>query len=332
MQFDQLKRREFMKLLGGAAVTWPLPARAEQASDRPLIGVLLPISSVTAMRNIEAFREGLRDLGYVEGRNITMETRFAEGTIERLPALAAELVALKPAIIVAGSPPAVLAARNVTHTIPIVMNSNENPITLGLAASLARPGGNVTGFWWGDEGLIGKQLELLKGAVPSVERVGIMVHPGDASTSEPSKSLPTVTPALGITARVIEVHSPTDFEPAFATAKREGLQGLQMGNAILFVSNRAQLTALAASARLPTIYGIREFTTAGGLMSYGTSLPDLYRNKARLVDKILKGASPADLPIERPTKFELVINLQTARTLGIEVPNSIQLLADEIIE
>jgi putative ABC transport system substrate-binding protein len=331
MQFNQLRRREFITLLGGTAA-WPFAARAQQAFDRPLVGVLLPLSSATATRNIEAFREGLRDLGYVEGRNITLETRFAEGTIERLPALAAELVALKPAIIVAGSPPAVLAARNVTHTIPIVMNSNENPITLGLAASLARPGGNVTGFWWGDEGLIGKQLELLKGAMPSVEHVGIMVNPGDASTSEPTKSLPIVTRSLGITARVIEVHTPTDFEPAFATAKREGLQGLQMGNAILFVSNRAQLTALAASARLPSIYGIPEFVTAGGLMSYGTSLPDLYRNMARLVDKILKGASSAGLPIERPTKFELVINLRTARTLGIEVPNSIQLLADEIIE
>jgi len=330
-----VRRRAFITLVGAAAALAlgrPRAMRAEQASDRPLIALLSPISRATAARNVEAFRAGLRDLGYVEGRNIAIELRFADGAIERLPDLATEVVALKPAVIVAGSPPAAAAVRNATRTIPIIMNSSEDPIALGLVASLSRPGGNITGFWWGDEGLIGKRLELLKEVVPSTARVGIMVDPADANTTEPLKSLPDVTRALNITTRVIEARTPKDFETAFAIAARENLQGLHVSITPLFIGNRAAFTALAANGRLPVVYGIREFVEAGGLMSYGPSLPGLYRDKARLVDKILKGISPADLPIERSAKFELAINLRVAKALGLTVPESFLLRADEVIE
>ena len=195
-----MKRRQFIKIIGSAIVARPLPARA-QAGSPPLVGVLSPISADTAKRNIQAFRSGLRALGYREGQNIRIELRFGDGAIERLPALAAELVRLKPAVIVAGSPPAALAVRDATHTIPIVMNSSENPLALGLASSLARPGGNVTGFWWGDEGLIGKQLELLKEAKPDTRSAGIIVDPDDRNSTEPLKLLPTVTRALDLSSR-----------------------------------------------------------------------------------------------------------------------------------
>ena len=222
-----MNRRDALTLLGGAAAAWPLAARAQQTPSHPLIGVLSPLAS-TAAAHIEAFRAGLRELGYVEGRNITIELRFPEGVIERLPDLAIELVALKPAVIVAGSPPAAIAARNVTRTIPIVVNSSENPVVLGLAASLARPGGNVTGFWWDDEGLTGKRFELLKETVPGTARVGIMVNPNDASDKNVLESLPAVTLALDLTVRVLEVRAPTELESAFMAATREDLQGLQI--------------------------------------------------------------------------------------------------------
>jgi putative ABC transport system substrate-binding protein len=326
-----MTRREFITLLGGAAVAWPLAARAQPTSSHPLIGVLSPLSSASAA-HLQAFRTGLRELGYVEGRNITIELRFAEGVIERLPELAAELVALKPAVIVAGSPPAALAARNVTRTIPIVINSSENPVVLGLAASLARPGGNITGFWWDDEGLTGKRFELLKEVVVGTTRVGIILNPNDASDNNVLESLPALTRALDLTVRVLEVRTQTEFESAFMTATREDLQALQISLAPMFFSHRAMLATLAANARLPAVYGMREFAMAGGLMSYGASLPDIYRRLAGFADKILKGTGPADLPIQRPVKFELVINLKTAKALGLAISESLLLRADEVIE
>jgi putative tryptophan/tyrosine transport system substrate-binding protein len=326
-----MKRREFITLLGGAAAAWPLAARGQQTSSHPLIGVLSPLSSASAA-HIEAFRAGLRELGYVEGRNITIELRFAEGVIERLPELATELVALKPAVILAGSPPAALAARNATRTIPIVINSSENPVVLGLAASLARPGGNITGFWWDDEGLTGKRFDLLKEAVPGATRVGIILNPDDASDNNVLKSLPAVTRALDLTVRALEVRTQTEFEAAFMTATREDLQALQMSLAPMFFSHRVMLATLAANARLPAVYGMREFAVVGGLISYGASLPDIYRRLAGFADKILKGTSPADLPIQRPVKFELVINLKTAKALGLTISESLLFRADEVIE
>jgi len=325
-----MRRREFIGFLGGAVVL-PVAARAQQTSGRPVIGVLSPTSAAAAARSIAALRAGLADLGYSEGGNISLELRFADGEIERLPALATELVKLKPVLIVAGSPPAALAAHNATRSIPIVINSSADPVALGLADSLARPGGNVTGFWWGDEGLLGKQLELLKQAVPGVVRVGIFVHPNDIR-SDAMKSLPEVSRALGLAASVIEVQSATDFDAAFATAKRDNLQAAQIGNTPFFVSHRAELAELAARMRTPVIYGVREFAVAGGFMSYGTNLAEVWRNKARLVDRILKGTRPADLPIERPTKFEFVVNLKAAKALGIELSPALLARADEVIE
>jgi putative ABC transport system substrate-binding protein len=326
-----MKRRQFISLVGGSAVL-PLEAWAQLAPNHPLVGVLSPLSSATAARNIEALRAGLRDFGYVEGRNITIELRFAEGAIERLPDLAKELVGLKPTVIVAGSPPAALAVRAQTPSIPIIINSTADPVALGLASSIARPGGNVTGFWWGAEILIGKRLELLKEAVPDMIRVGIFVNPNDATNLDDLKSLPEAAAGLGLGTRVIEVRNPGDFQFAFATAAHEGLQGLSISLAPLFIDNRTELTALATSTRLPVIYGFREFPAVCGLMSYGTSLEDLHRRKAGMVNKILTGASPADLPIERPTRFELVINLKAAGALGLNISPALLARADEVIE
>ena len=325
-----MRRREFITLVGSAAAAWPLVARAQQAPVRPIIGVLSPISIAAAARNTEALRTGLRDLGYSEGRNITLEQRYADGAIERLPDLAAELVALKPAVIVAGSPAAALAVRNATRSI--VMNSSPDPVRLGLASSIARPGGNVTGFWWGDETLVGKRLGLLKEAVPGTIRAALMVHADDPTSADEIKQAPIVSNALDVTLRVLEVLEPSEFEAAFAIAVREKMQGLCVSTSPLFVSHRTELAALAARARLPAVYAFRDFAAAGGLMSYGASLSDLYRRKAAFIDKILKGASPADLPIERPITFELLINLKTARALGLNIPPALLARVDEVIE
>jgi putative ABC transport system substrate-binding protein len=245
----------------------------------------------------------------------------------------AELVALKPAVVIAASTPAALAARNATRTIPILTSSVQDPMALGLAVSMARPGGNVTGFWVeGDESLIGKRLELLKDAMPGISRLGVIVDPGDASDIITVKALPAAARTLGLELRVIEVRSAAEFEAVFAAAAREGLQGLYISQTPFFFEHRTVVAAMAARARLPAVDGYREFAVAGGLISYAASLPDFYRRFAALVDKILKGANPADLPIERPTKFELVVNLKTAKALGLTIPESFLLRADELIE
>jgi ABC-type uncharacterized transport system substrate-binding protein len=325
------RRREFITVLGGAAA-WPLVARAQQPQARPLIGVLSPISAALAVRNMEALRQGLRELDYVEGRNIGIEFRYADGDLTRLPALAAELVALQPAVIIAGSSPAAVAARNATRAIPIVTAGVQDPMALGLAASMARPGGNVTGFWAeGDDSLIGKRLELFKDAVPGASRLAVFVDPRDASDVSTVKAVPAAARALGLDLRVIEVHA-TDFDAAFTAAVREGAQGLYVSQTPFFFARRDQIAAMALRARLPSVDGYREFALAGGLLSYATSLPDFYRRFGGFVDKILKGANAGDLPIERATKFELVVNLKTAKALGLTIPESFLLRADEVIE
>jgi ABC-type uncharacterized transport system substrate-binding protein len=322
-----VKRREFISLLGGAAAAWPLAARAQQSTGQPLVGLLSPLSAAAWVHILGAFRRGMRDLGYVEGANVAFSFRFADGQVAKLPALANELVALKPAVIAVGSPAAVLETHKATRTIPIVMATSQDPTAVGLAASLARPGGNVTGFWTeGDEALIGKQLDLLKHAVPGIARVGVMVNPDDAGDAKSLKALPAAARALGLAVRVLDVRAAAEFESALAAAVREGLQGS------LFYANRTQVTAIAARAGLPAVYGFREFAMAGGLISYAASLPDIWRRIAGLVDKILKGANPGDLPIERPTQFELVVNLKTAKSMGLIIPEPFLLLADEVIE
>jgi ABC-type uncharacterized transport system substrate-binding protein len=296
-----LIRRDFLILLGGAAAAaaWPLAAHAQPAPLRPLIAVLSPLSPAAAARNIEALRSGLRELGYVESRNVTLELRFSEGAPGRLPQLAAELVALKPDVILV----------------------------------IARPGGNITGTWmFGDDALVGKRLELLKHVVPDLVRIGVIINPGDAADDIVLRRLPAAARALGIDVVVFEVRDAADFEAAFAAAARQGMQALFVSQSPLFSSNRARVTAIAAGVRLPAIYGFREFAEAGGLLSYGANLPAMYRRAAALADKILKGASPADLPIEVPTRFELIVNLKTAKAMGIAIPDSVVTLADEVIE
>jgi putative tryptophan/tyrosine transport system substrate-binding protein len=327
-----MRRREFMALAGSAAAVWPLAARAQQPQGRPLIGVLSPISAALAARNMEALRQGLRELGYVEGRNIGFEFRYAEGDLARLPALAAELVALQPAVIIAGSAPGAFAAREATRVIPIVIASVQDPMALGLAASMARPGGNLTGVWSeGDDSLIGKRLELFKDAVPGASRLAVFVDPTDASDVSTVKAVPAAARALGLDLRVVEVRS-ADFEAPFAAAAREGAQGLYVSQNPFFFARRAEIAAMALRARLPAVDGYREFAVAGGLISYAASLPDFYRRFGVFVDKILKGANAGDLPIERATKFELVVNLKTAKALGLTIPESFLLRADEVIE
>jgi putative ABC transport system substrate-binding protein len=329
-----MKRREFIALLGGAAAAVPLSARAQPASGRPLVGVLVPISAAAAARNIEALRAGLREFRYVEGRNIWLEFRYADGVSTRLAALAAELAARKPDIIVAGSPAGALAAHGATRTIPIVMISLLDPVTLGVVKSIARPGGNVTGIWsaGGNDALIGKRIDLLKEIVPGLSRMGILVDPRDPADAIVLRFLPAAARALGVTYQVFEVRTPDDLDAAFAQAARDGIQGLFINQTPFFLSNRAKIVALAAGARLPAIYGFREFAVAGGLMAYGSSLPGAYTQVARLVDKILKGAKPADLPVEQATNYELVVNLKTAKALGLKIPASFLLRADEVIE
>jgi putative ABC transport system substrate-binding protein len=328
-----IRRREFITLVGGAAVAWPIATSAQQAA-LPVIGVLSPLSPAMAARNVEAFRAGLRDLGYVEGRNIAIEFRFAEGALRRLPDLAADLIGLRPVVIVTGALPAVLAVRDATRTIPIVMTAIvQDPTALGLAASIARPGSNVTGFWIeGDEALIAKRLELLKEAIPGMARVGLVVNPDNLTEAGNLRSLPAAARALGLAVRILEIRATAEFESSFAAAVRDGLQGLHISQDALFNNHRAEIVAMAAQARLPAVYAFREFAAVGGLMSYAASLPDTYRRSAALVDKILKGANPGDLPIERPTKFELVINLKTAKALGLDVPPTLLARADEVIE
>src|SRR5262245_29173882 len=247
-----IRRRQFITLIGGAAAAWPLAARAQQSTGQPLVGLLSPLSAAAWVHILGAFRRGMRDLGYVEGANVAFTFRFAEGQVAKLPALANELVALKPAVIAVGSPAAVLETHKATRTIPIVMATSQDPTAVGLAASLARPGGNVTGFWTeGDEALIGKQLDLLKHAVPGIARVGVMVNPDDAADARSLKALPAAAHILGLTVRVLDVRAAEEFEPAFAAAVREGLQGLHVSKSPLFYANRTQVTAIAARRGCP---------------------------------------------------------------------------------
>ena len=327
-----MRRREFIKLIGVTAAAWPLPVIAQQASERRVIGILLPLSPAAAARNLEALRTGLRELGYSEDVNIRLEIRYADGVIERLPALAAELVAIKPAVIVAGSPPAALAVRDISRAVPIVMNSSPDPVALWLASSIARPGGNVTGFWWGDKTLVGKRFGLLKEVVPEALRVAFLVRADDPTEVDELTEVPRAATALGLDVRIFEVRAAAEFETTFERLVREKIEGICVGTSPLFVSNRIDIVALAARARLPTVYSFREFATAGGLVSYGANLSDLYRRKAAMIEKILKGASPADIPIERPITFELLINLKSAKALSLQMSPTLLARADEVIE
>ncbi len=325
-----MKRREFITLLGGTAA-WPLTARAQQPRRIPRIAVLNPGDGPSSPQ-IGAFRKGLRELGYIEGQNIAIDWHFPEGGSESLPALARELVLAKPDAIVATGGPAVRAVMQATSTIPIVMSFSGDPVGTGLIDSLARPGGHLTGLSLMSPDLSAKRLEILKEAFPKISRVATFWNPDDAVYHLELQRTETAARALGVTLQPVEVRARGDFEGAFAAMARNGADALIVFAHGLTIANRQSLVGLANGQRLPAMYGLREHTVEGGLMSYGPSRAELYRRAAGYVDKILKGAKPADLPVEQPTKFELVINLKTAKALGLEVPPTLLARADEVNE
>ncbi len=308
----------------------PRPADAQQAGRVYRIGFLGASSSSGTSPRLDVFRQGLRELGWVEGQNIVIDYRFAEGRFDRLPDLAAELIRLKVDIIVAAPTPAAAAAKNATETIPIVMISVGDPVGLGLIASLAHPGGNVTGLSYsvGPE-IFGKGLELLKETVPKVRRVAILSNPANPAQPFIIREVNVAARSLGVQLQRLEVRGPNEFDGAFAAMSKERVGALLVVADSMFILHRTQLADLAARSRLPAAYGTRENVEAGGLMSYGPSLSDFFRRAATFVDKILKGAKPGDLPVEQPTRFELVINLKTAKAL---IPRQILLRADKVIE
>jgi putative ABC transport system substrate-binding protein len=327
-----MRRREFITLLGGA-VAWPLGAPAQQAT-MPLVGVLSPVSAAVAVRNIAAFRQGLRDLGYVEGRNIAIEYRLAEGVSERLSRFAAELVGLNPSVIAVGSMSGIVSASKVTRTVPLIMiGGTEDPVRLRLAESFARPGGNVTGFLLtADQEILGKRLQLLRDAAPGISRVGVMANPDAAGDAVELQMVPSAAARIGLRYRLFEVRTEGELDAALAAVASDDLQALYVSWNPIFNFHRARVIALASKLRLPAIYGFREFAQSGGLMSYGPDLPDQYRRVATYVDKILKGTRPGELPLQLAEKYELVINLKTAKALGLTISESFLLLADEVIE
>ena len=311
----------------------PLVAAAQQPEKVPRIGYFSAGSPSGAPHLLEAFRKGLRELGWVEDKNIVIDYRFAEGRSDRLPDLAAELVRLKVDIIVAVPTPAAAAAKNATETIPIVMINVGDPVGLGLIASLARPGGNVTGLSFGvGMETVSKGLELLKETVPKVRRVAILSNPANPSHPLAIREVKVAARSLGLQLQLLEARGPNEFDGAFAAMAKERVGALLVVADSIFILHRTRLADLAARSRLPAAYGVRENVEAGGLMSYGPSVRDLFRRAATFVDKILKGAKPADLPVEQPTKFELVINLKTAKALGLTIPPSVLIRADEVIQ
>jgi putative ABC transport system substrate-binding protein len=326
-----MRRREFITLLGGAAA-WPLAARAQQPS-MPVVG-LINLGTPDAMaRYVAAFRNALSEAGYVEGQNVTVEYHWLEGRYDRLPALMADLVRRRVAIIATpGGTPAALAAKAATTTIPIVFGVAENPVRMGLVANLARPGGNATGvnFFLGE--VAAKRLGLLHDLVPKAVRIAVLVNPANAPTAEATlRDVPEAARAIGLQIQVLNATTTPEIDVAFATIVRDRADALFVAPDAFFVSRRSQFATLAARDRIPTSCFNREMVEAG-LLSYGTNIADMFRQVGIYTGNILKGDKPAELPVLQSTKFEFVLNLQTARALGIEVPNSIQLLADEVIE
>jgi putative ABC transport system substrate-binding protein len=327
-----MERRRFIEVIAGGLLTAPLAA---QAAKNARIGYLA-INLAANPHLHEAFRQGLRDLSYVEGRNVVIEYRDAEGKVERLPALAAELVALKvDVIVVGGSTVAALAAKQATRTLPIVFASAGDPVGSGLVTSLARPGGNVTGLSNLTSELVGKRLELVTQAVPGVSQVAVLRLPGalgERTAKDMLTGADVAARALGVRLQFVEARGPDDFDRAFSDMTRARAGALTVLPSNMFLREHRRLVDLAAKNRLPAVYFSRDFVDAGGLMSYGANGPDLYRRAATSVDKILKGAKPADLPVEQPTKFELMINLKTAKALGLTIPPSLLGRADQVIE
>jgi putative tryptophan/tyrosine transport system substrate-binding protein len=315
-----------------AAFVAPLPAEAQGTAKTARIGRLSPLSAETDKPNIEAFRSGLQQLGWVEGKSFTIESRFADGKSDRLPDLAAELVQRRVDLILTGSTPGALAARKATITIPIVMVTTGDPVAGGVVASLARPGGNVTGVTALGQVLNTKRLELIKETVPGVMRVAVLTNPASSYTSTFLAEKEAAARALGLHLPVLAARDPSQFEKAFAGLATERAGALMVQSDAMFITNRRRIVELVARSRVPAVYGERGFVDAGGLMFYGASLTDMYRDAASYADKILKGTKPGALPVEQPTKLELVINLKTARALGLTIPPSVLGRADHLVE
>jgi putative ABC transport system substrate-binding protein len=325
-----MRRRDFLGLLGGtAATTWPVSLRAQPAM--PMIGFLSGRSQGEAATTVSAFRQGLSDAGYVEGKNVTIEYRWAEGRYDRLPAMAAELVGRQVAVIAAAGG-AELAAKAATTTIPIVFTTGGDPVELGLVASLNRPGGNLTGVTFLASDLGAKRLELLRQFAPNAKTIAMLMNPTYQPTAAEVRDVQAAARTLGLQINVLNASTGGEIDTAFATLERERPDALIVGGDPTLLGRRDQVVPLAAGHTLPTIYPQREYVDAGGLMSYGTSLIDGYRKTGVYAGKILSGTMPASLPVLQPTKFDLIVNLKTAKALGLTTPNALLVAADEVIE
>jgi len=329
-----VRRREFITLLGGAACAWPLAVRAQQPPAMPVIGLLNPLWPDSLGDRLRAFRQGLKDTGYVEGENVAIEYRWAENQIDRLPELATELVRRQVAVITTGGgPTAPLAAKAATTTIPIVFAVGEDPVRLGLVASLNRPGGNLTGINFFNTELTAKRLELLREVVPGAARVAVLVNPTIAANTESVvRDVGAAARAVGLQIQVLNAGTSREIEAVFAAFVRERPDALLVSGDAFFASRRVQLALLAARHALPGSYASRQFAEAGGLMSYGSNIADAYRQLGVYTGRILKGAKPADLPVVQASKIEFVINALTARLLGLTMPDKLLVAADEVIE
>jgi putative tryptophan/tyrosine transport system substrate-binding protein len=327
-----VKRRNFITLFAGAAAAWPLAARAQQAGKVWRIGWLTGASREATPALPSAFLQGMRDLGYVEGRDFVMESRYAEGKYEQFPELAAELVRLKVDVILTGTTAAIRTLQSATTTIPIVLAYSTDPVGNGFVASLARPGGNVTGLSGSADDSSPKQLELVATVVPNVSRIGLLGNPATPTYTGVRTGAQSAAQKAGLSVVPVEARDPQEIENAFAIFSKERVQAFIAASDAVFFTRRHQIAELALKHRLPSIFSQREYAAAGGLMSYGENLADFYRRAASFVDKIFKGARPGDLPIEQPTRFNLVINRRTADALGVTIPPQLYIFADEVIE
>jgi putative ABC transport system substrate-binding protein len=324
-----MKRRQFITIFGGAAATWPLAAGAQQAGKLPTVGFLGTGTPATHALWLTGFVQRMRELGWIEGRNLAIEHRWAEGRSERFAEIAAEFVRLKVDVIVTGGS-ATLAAMQATSTIPIVFAVGTDPVGAGYVASLARPGGNATGLSQQRTETAGKRLEILREVVPSIRRLAIMANVGNPSTVLEMREVQTIARTLGLEVVRHEIRGAEDIASGFEALKGR-VDALYVASEPLLLTNRVRIITLAQNAKLPTMFSVREYVEAGGLMSYGPNFPDLYRRAADFADKILRGAKPADIPVEQPIKFDLVVNLTTAKALGLTIPESFLLRADKVI-